>query len=98
MARRRFRWDPEKREMVELTTAQIDEMHFVRGDVPAFVTTDGVVIDSRTKYNDYCARRGVVPYEPGMGKEFDRYQQEKQDRQLRELLWEKVDSAMHRRR
>lgn len=99
MARRRFRWSPEKGELVEIFD-QTDELHFVRGEIQAFTAQDGTYIDSRTKYEDYCARNNVVPTEAlqGHGKEYDRYRESRQDRALRELLWEKVDRAMHARR
>jgi hypothetical protein len=85
--------------MVEIVD-RTNEMHFVRGEIEAFRAPDGTFIDSRTKYEDYCARNNVVPTEElrGLQKPGDRYESSRQDRALRELLWEKVDKAARGRR
>lgn len=101
MARRSFRWCPERKEMVEITQNGYDPTHFVRGDIAPFKSIiDGTVIDSRAKLADHCARHNVVPHSEVQGatKEYDRYESARQDRALREQLWERVDKAMHRRR
>jgi hypothetical protein len=99
MARRRFRYDREQGCMVEIVD-RTDEHHFIRGEIDAFRAPDGTIIDSRTKYDDYCARNNVVPTAElsGLQKSVDRYEQSRQDRALRELLWEKVDKASRGRR
>lgn len=82
--------------MVEIFD-RTDEHHFVRGEIAAFRSPiDGTIIDSRTKYDDHCARHNVVPYDAmkGQGMNRDRYENEKHDRALREHLWEMIDRTV----
>ena len=97
MARRRFRYDPVTKEMVEISAHdRLDEMHFVRGDIAEFKSPiDGTVISSRAQYEDHCSRHSVVPYEPGIAtREIDRYKDSRETRQRREMMWEMLDRAM----
>lgn len=88
--------------MVEITASDSAHGHFVRADtLDAFRSPiDGTLIDSRSKLEDHCARHGVVPTQElaGAQKAVDRYAGARQDRALREQLWQRVDQAMHRRR
>ena len=81
MARRRWRYD-QYGNATEIVDRR-NEYHFVRGEIAAFRSPiDGTLIDSRTKYEDHCARHHVVPFTDVQGatREYDRYTEEKLDR------------------
>jgi hypothetical protein len=100
MPRRRFRYDPTTKELVEVSLdPRGDEYHFVRGEISSFRSPiDGSLIDSRTKYEDHCARHNVVPMAEtkGLAPARDRYAEERHDQALRERLWEALDRAQQR--
>jgi hypothetical protein len=99
MTRRRFRYDPELKEMVEVSYADEGSSDFpmVHGDIPAFVSPlDGTVVEGKRAYYEHMRKHNVVPFEKG--DEVRKVQKENpQDRQaLRERLWEFADKAIQR--
>jgi hypothetical protein len=97
VARRRFRWDPARGELVEIFARSDAEMHFIHGEISAFRSPiDGTLIDSRTKYEDHCARHNVVPMAEmgGATKEVDRYAEARHDQAMRERMWEMLDRTL----
>ena len=98
MARRRFRYNPELKEMVEIHYVDEGSSDFpmVQGDIPAFVSPlDGTIVEGKRAYYDHMQKHGVVPFEAGDEKA--KSQPNKVDRQaLRERLWEYADKAIQR--
>jgi hypothetical protein len=98
MARRRFRYNPELKEMVEIHYVDEGSSDFpmVQGDIPAFVSPlDGTIVEGKRAYYDHMQKHGVVPFEAGDEKA--KSQSNKVDRQaLRERLWEYADKAIQR--
>lgn len=95
--KRRFRYDPVSKEMREVFP---DERYFdapaVIDDVHPFISPiDGTIIRSRSHLRDYMGQRNLVHYEDAktQRREEDRYDKDRQDRALREQLWEGVDRA-----
>jgi len=98
MARRRFRYDPESGEMVEITYTPEPSTHMIMGDVPAFVSPlDGSVVEGRREYHEHMKKHNVVPSEAGDEK---RRPPSVDLVPRREAIWEAVDRSMqqHRRR
>jgi hypothetical protein len=101
MAKRTFRWSPEKREMVEILPYEADGGHFVFGDTPRFVSPlDGSVIEGRKQYEDHCKRHNVVPTAElkGLQRGPSMVDKQRERQQLREQLWELTDRSMRGRR
>lgn len=101
MARRTFRWSPEKREMVEVKSYVENDGHFVFGDTPRFVSPiDGSVIEGRRQYEDHCKRHNVVPTAElkGVTRGPSVVEEQRDRRELRERLWELTDKSMRGRR
>ena len=98
MARRRFRYNPELKEMVEIHYVDEGSSDFpmVAGDIPAFVSPlDGTVVEGKRAYYEHMRKHNVVPFEAGDEKA--KSQSNKVDRQaLRERLWEYADKAIQR--
>ena len=101
MARRTFRWSPERREMVEVLPYEASEGHFVFGDKEAFRSPiDGSVVEGRRAFEEHCKRHNVVPTAELQGlKASSSVVEAQRDRQaLRERLWEYTDKSMRGRR
>jgi hypothetical protein len=101
MARRRFRYDPDLKEMVEIHYADEGSSDFpmVAGDIPAFVSPlDGTVVEGKRAYYEHMRKHGVVPYEAGDEKaKVESHQVKQRARQeMRERLWEYADKAQQR--
>jgi len=102
MPRRRFRYDPELKEMVEIHYVDEGSSDFpmVQGDIPAFVSPlDGTVVEGKRAYYDHMQKHGVVPFEAGDEKKNQppKPGSTARERQaLREHLWENVDRAIQR--
>lgn len=101
MARRTWRWSPEKGELIEVTPREDAGCHFVQGDMPAFISPlDGSRIEGRAAYEAHCRKHNVVPTAELQGntREYDRYAAERDRRAMRELLWEQTDKSMRGQR
>lgn len=63
MSKKTYRYNPESKEMELVNdSASTEHHHFVRGDMPEFVSPiDGAVIGSRSQYRNHTKRYGVVP-------------------------------------
>ena len=101
MARRRFRYDPDLKEMVEIHYADEGSSDFpmVAGDIPAFVSPlDGTVVEGKRAYYEHMRKHNVVPFEAGSEKaKSQSHQVDQKARQaLREHIWENVDRAIQR--
>ena len=101
MARRRFRYDPDLKEMVEIHYADEGSSDFpmVAGDIPAFVSPlDGTVVEGKRAYYEHMRKHNVVPFEAGDEKKAGKpHQVDSRARQaLRENIWENVDRAIQR--
>lgn len=64
--RRRYVWDPELKELVEISSeparSEGDHHHYVRGDISDFVSPiDGTRIGSRSDLRQHMRKYGVVP-------------------------------------
>lgn len=97
MARRSFRYDSALQQLVEITRTP-DELHAVHGDdgfVPFRSVVDGTYIDSRSAYKRHVERHGLVaqPDLAGNKPVSDRYARDRNDRALRERLWEGVSKT-----
>lgn len=103
MPRRSFRYDPTCGEMVEITPSD-DPFggHYVRGDLQPFVSPiDGTLVEGRKQYEAHCRAHNVVPTEDLKGnapQQASRHEVERERRELRSQLWERVDRALHQRR
>jgi hypothetical protein len=98
--RRIFRYDRVSGEMVEVTPTY-DEHHYVRGDLPAFVSPlDGSVVEGRRAYEDHCRRHNVVPTADLAGNTPSEsvVAKERERRELRGMLWELTDKSMRGRK
>ena len=101
MARRTWRWSPERGELIEITPRTRDEAHYVIGDGRAFISPiDGTRIEGRVAFERHCKQHNVVPTEElrGNTREYDRYEEQHNDRSLREQLWELTDKSMRGRK
>ncbi len=82
--RRRYVWDPELKELVEVgaTPNAAEHHHFVRGDIQEFKSPiNGQVIGSRSKLRAHMKTHRVIPTAELCPKEL---QQKAQDRQARQ--------------
>jgi len=99
MSRRRFRYDPALKEMVEVIYVDEGSSDFpvVHGDIPAFVSPlDGTVVEGKRAYYEHMRKHNVVPFEKG-DEVRKAPQKDPKDRQaLRERLWEFADKAVQR--
>lgn len=96
MPRRRFRYDPALGKLVEIMVDpdSVFGTHAVIGEIEPFVSpVDGTVISSRTQLRQYMAEKGLVNFHDAQGAtpEKDRYQAERERREMRERLWEGVN-------
>lgn len=57
--RRRFRWNPEKQQMEEITLERRGGL-LVYGDMEPFALQDGTVITGRKAWRDYCKQHEVT--------------------------------------
>jgi hypothetical protein len=97
MARRRFRWNPESREMEEITFDESGDSHYVIGDHIDFISPiDKTHIRGRAQYEAHMRQHGVVPTESlkGGAAHSDRYAAERDRSELRAMLWELTDKSM----
>ena len=97
MARRSFRYDPTSKTLVEIHRDRASSAPAVIDDLTPFISPiDGTVISSRSQLRDYMGEHDVVPYEEAktQKREEDRYEKARDDRALRERLWEGVDRAL----
>ena len=97
MPRRRFRYDPERKEMVEV---RLDEdpvvQHYVCGDIPPFVSPlDFSVVEGRRDYENHMKKHNVVPFEAGSEK---RSPPKLDPTARREAIWESVDRSIQQRK
>ena len=96
--RRRFRYDPTLKEMVEVLNEDDSDSHqtMVRGDIPAFRSPlDGTIVEGRRAYYNHMRKHNVVPFEAGDEKK----KPPKVDPvPRRELIWQVVDTAIQRRK
>jgi hypothetical protein len=94
MPRRTFRYNKELDRMVEIPLAEeIEGRLSIHGEIEPFISpVDGTLIKSRSHLRDYMGERGLVHFSElkGNSREEDRYEQQRKDRALRELLWEGV--------
>lgn len=97
MARRTFRYNPALDRMVEIPRDdEIEARLSVHGEIEPFISpVDGTLIRSRAHLRDYMGQRGLVHFDElkGNTREGDRYEGERKDRALREMLWEKVSKT-----
>jgi hypothetical protein len=101
MARRTWRWSPERGELVEVTPYVEREGHFVFGDMADFISPiDGSRISGRAAYEQHCRKHNVIPTEELKGNTAvrDRYEEQRRDASLREMLWEYTDKSMRGRK
>ena len=102
MARRRFRYNPDLKEMVEVIYADEGSSDFpmVQGDIPAFVSPlDGTVVEGKRAYYEHMRKHNVVPFEAGDEKKNQPPKPGSTPRgrqALREHIWENVDRAIQR--
>jgi hypothetical protein len=93
MPRRRFRYDPATKEMVEIGVDPNEVFVSIHGEITPFVSVvDGSYIDSRSKLLEHMAKFNLVPYDEArtQKREEDRYQEARDTKELRERLWEGV--------
>ena len=97
MPRRRFRFDAKLDRMVEvdLHDGQEIDAPAVRDDIEPFVSIldKKTVIKSRSHMRDYMAEHDVVHYDDAKTQkaEADRYEPARQEKAMRERLYEYVD-------
>jgi hypothetical protein len=93
---RRFRYDKELDAMVEVPVDDSFEPSVgIHGDIQPFISPrDGTVIKSRAHMREYMAKHNLVHFTPGMQREEDRYQKGRDERALREQLYERVDKLV----
>jgi len=99
MARRRFRYDPELKEMVEViyVTEGSSDFPMVAGDIPAFVSPlDGTVVEGKRAYYEHMRKHNVVPFEAGDEVRKTPQKDPRARQALREHIWENVDRAIQR--
>ena len=96
MPRRRFRYDPTLKEMVEVLNEDDSDscQTMVHGDIPAFRSPlDGTIVEGRRAYYDHMRKHNVVPFEAGDEKK----KPPKVDPvPRREAIWEIVDRSIQR--
>lgn len=96
VARRRFVQDRETLEFHEVTN-EPESLHGIVGDAitPFRSPRDGTLIESRTQLREYMAKHGLVHHEEAKTQkaEADRYQAGRDQRALREQLWEGVSKT-----
>jgi hypothetical protein len=64
----------------------------IQGDIEPFRSVvDGTIISSRSQLRSYMAQRDLVPYDPTIKAEVDRYAAPRAEAATREQLWENVD-------
>lgn len=90
MPRRRFRFDPELGQMVELLdVAPSGTAHMIECDMSKPFMHNGVFIDSKAKLREHMARNNLVPYHvPDRSPSGAEQQRDRQA--LREFIWEGV--------
>lgn len=97
MPRRSFRYDPDTKEMVEVTpSTEVFSGTMIIGDVPAFVSPlDGTVVEGRRAYYEHMKKHNVVPFEAGDEK---RRPPPVDPTPRREAIWEAVDRSIQRKK
>lgn len=96
MPRRTFRYNKELDRMVEIDVdpASVFGSHGIQNEIEPFVSpVDGTVIKSRSHLRAYMAEKNLVPYEEAKTQkaELDRYAPKRDERAMRERLYEYVD-------
>lgn len=77
--------------MLEVTDELSVRSHFVVGEIEPFISVrDGTLIRSRTDMNEYMKRHDLVHFDPSNKAVSDRYEEGRQQRAMREQLWEGV--------
>ena len=94
--KRRFRYDRATDRMVEIPLYDDpDDLHMVRGDIPAFWSpVDGTIVEGRRAYAEHNKRNHVQPFEQGSEKTTPQGRSQEDRKALREFLWEKTDRVM----
>ncbi|HWP12320.1 MAG TPA: hypothetical protein VNN06_10895 [Ramlibacter sp.] len=101
MSRRSFRYDAALDRMVEINRDLNEEYHYVRDDIPPFVSPiTGTVVEGRRAYENHCRQHNVVPTADlaGNTRSVSVVAQERERRQLREQLWEYTNKSMRGRK
>jgi hypothetical protein len=97
MVRRRFRYDPATKEMIEVEVVNVvDDLPMVRGDIPPFLSPlDGTIVAGRAAYYEHMRKHNVVPFEAGDEK---RRPPPPDPQPRRELIWELVSRGRNVKR
>lgn len=96
--RRRFRYDPDLAELVEIV-GDDDPAHFVmvRGDIAEYSSIiDGSRIVGRRQHADHLRRHSCQPFETGSEKDFSNPKPDARARH--EAIWEAADRVVNRRK
>jgi hypothetical protein len=68
---------------------------YIQNDLTPFVSTaDGTWITSRSVLRDHMARKDLVPFDPTVKPEIDRYKKARDDQAMRERIYEGVDRVL----
>jgi hypothetical protein len=93
--RRKFRYDPVSKTMVEIQRERLHLAPEVHDDIAPFVSPiDGTVVASRSQLRDHMGRYDVVPTDEVSGRVEDRYNAGRERTAFREMLWEYTDRAI----
>jgi len=82
--------------MVEIPiTDDFEPVVGIHGEIEPFMSPrDGTIIKSKAHLREYMAKHNLVHFDATMKREEDRYAKGREDRALREQLYERVDKLV----